>query len=184
MGELKPTRMKLQLVDRSIAIPRGVLENILVKVEKFIFPADFVVLDMEEDQRILIILGRPFLATGGALIDVQKGELTMRVQDEQLTFSVYSAMGFPGEDDREESVNLLEQICSEKFLRHLVDDSLVAVLLGFDVDDEEEAVEYTQSLDSYYAERQFFRKIEPIEMPEKSKAAQPSIVEPPELELK
>ena len=82
VGELKPTRMKLQLADRSIAIPRGVLENILVKVEKFIFPADFVVLDIEEDQKVPIILGRPFLATGGALIDVQKGELTMRVQDE------------------------------------------------------------------------------------------------------
>ena len=108
----------------------------------------------------------------------------MRVQDEQFTFSVYSAMGFPGENYRDESVNLLEQICSEKFQRHLADDLLVAVLVGFDVDDEEVAVEYTHSLDSYYAERRFFRKIEPIEMPEKSTAAQPSIVKPPELELK
>ena len=64
----------------------------------------------------------------------------MRVQDEQLTFSVYSAMGFPGEDNEEESVNLLEQIYSEKFQRHLVNDLLAAVLLGLDVEDTEEAV--------------------------------------------
>ena len=61
----------------------------------------------------------------------------MRVQDKQLTFSVYSAMGFPGEDDEEESVNLLEQICSEKFQRHLVDDLLATVLLGYNVEDTE-----------------------------------------------
>ena len=58
------------------------IEDVLVKVDKFIFPTDFIVLDMEEDQDISIILGRPFLATTRTLIDVQKGELTMRVQDE------------------------------------------------------------------------------------------------------
>ena len=55
------------------------IEDVLVKVNKFVFPADFIILDMEEDQDIPIILGRPFLATGRTLIDVQKGELTMRV---------------------------------------------------------------------------------------------------------
>ncbi|XP_063948037.1 uncharacterized protein LOC135152134 [Daucus carota subsp. sativus] len=78
---LKPTNMSLQLADRSITYPRGIVEDVLVKVDNPIFPADFVILDFEEDKKIPIILGRPFLATGRTLIDVQKGELTMRVQD-------------------------------------------------------------------------------------------------------
>ncbi|XP_062108233.1 uncharacterized protein LOC133819084 [Humulus lupulus] len=75
LGEAKPTTITLQLADRSLAHPRGIIEDVLVKVDKFIFPADFIVLDMEEDANVPIILGRPFLATGQALIDVQKGEL-------------------------------------------------------------------------------------------------------------
>ena len=72
LGEAKPTTVSLQLADRSIKYPRGIIEDILVKVDKFIFPADFIMLDMEEDQEIPIILGRPFLVTGRTLIDVQK----------------------------------------------------------------------------------------------------------------
>ena len=64
VGDLTPISISLQMADRSIAFPRGILEDVLIKVDKFIFPVDFVVLDMEEDQEILIILGRPFLATG------------------------------------------------------------------------------------------------------------------------
>ncbi|XP_073304614.1 uncharacterized protein [Primulina huaijiensis] len=74
LGEPKPTRMSLQLANRSVKYPRGVIEDVLVKVDKFIFPADFVVLDMEEDMQMPLILGRPFLATGKALIDVQEGK--------------------------------------------------------------------------------------------------------------
>ncbi|XP_024022668.1 uncharacterized protein LOC112091966 [Morus notabilis] len=77
--EAKPTNVTLQLADRSLTYPRGVVEDVLVKVDRLIFPADFIVLDMEEDHEVLIILGRPFLATGRTLIDVQKGELTMRI---------------------------------------------------------------------------------------------------------
>ncbi|XP_021971755.1 uncharacterized protein LOC110866917 [Helianthus annuus] len=64
LGELAPTRMTLSLADRSIKYPRGIVENLLVKVDKFVFPADFVILDMEADERVPIILGRPFLRTG------------------------------------------------------------------------------------------------------------------------
>ena len=74
LGEAHLTIVTLQLADRSLKHPRGVIEDVLVKVDKFIFPADFIVLDMEEDKEIPITLGRPFLATGRAMIDVQKGE--------------------------------------------------------------------------------------------------------------
>ncbi|KAL5546580.1 hypothetical protein UlMin_006267 [Ulmus minor] len=95
LGEVKPTTVTLQLADRSIKHPRGIIEDVLVKVDKFIFPADFIVLDMEEDREVPLILGRPFLATGRTLIDVHQGKLILRVQDEQVTFNVFEAMKFP-----------------------------------------------------------------------------------------
>ncbi|KAJ9164304.1 hypothetical protein P3X46_023900 [Hevea brasiliensis] len=71
MGDLKPTHISLQSADRSIKYPEGILENVPLKVRKFYIPVDFVILDMEEDSNIPIILGRPFLATAGVLIDVK-----------------------------------------------------------------------------------------------------------------
>jgi len=71
LGEITPTTVSLQLADRSIKYPRGVIEDVLVKVDKLCLPADFIILDMEEDREVPIILRRPFLATGNTLIDVQ-----------------------------------------------------------------------------------------------------------------
>ena len=71
-----------------MAQPEGVLEDVLVKVGKFIFPMDFVVMKMEEDNQVPLLLGRPFLATGAALIDVKKGELTLRVGNEAVHFNL------------------------------------------------------------------------------------------------
>ncbi|GJW39270.1 reverse transcriptase domain-containing protein [Tanacetum coccineum] len=63
LGELKPTRISLELADRSIQYPRGIAENVLIKIDKFILPIELVILDMREDYKLPIILGRPFLAT-------------------------------------------------------------------------------------------------------------------------
>ena len=84
LGKARPTIVTLQLADRSLKHPRGVIEDVLVKVDKFIFLTDFIVLDMEEDKEIPIILGIPFLATGKAMIDMQKGELKLRVPDDNV----------------------------------------------------------------------------------------------------
>ncbi|XP_062085537.1 uncharacterized protein LOC133791635 [Humulus lupulus] len=92
LGEAKPT---LQLADQSLAHPRRIIKDVLVKVDKFISPADFIVLDMEEDINVPIILGRPFLATCRALIDVQKGELKLRVQKEEVTSNVFAETEVP-----------------------------------------------------------------------------------------
>ncbi|KAJ9552673.1 hypothetical protein OSB04_016718 [Centaurea solstitialis] len=94
IGEARPTTVTLQLADRSIAYPKGKIEDVLVKVDKFIFSADFVILDYEADRETPIILGRPFLATGRTLIDVQKGELTMRVHDQEVTFNVFKSLKY------------------------------------------------------------------------------------------
>ena len=70
--ECRPTTITLQLADKSHAYPEGKIEDVLVKVDKFIFPVDFIVQDFKDDKEVPIILGRPFLATGKTLIDVQK----------------------------------------------------------------------------------------------------------------
>ena len=78
MGELTPTAITLQMADRSMAQPEGVLEDVFIKVGKFIFPMDFVIMKMEEDTQVPFLRGRPFLATGAALIDVQKVCITKK----------------------------------------------------------------------------------------------------------
>lgn len=84
--EVKPTTVTLQLANWSIKYPRGVIKDVLVKVDKLIFPADFIVLDIKEDTKIHIVLGRLFLATGRVLIDVKKGELRLWVQEKGVFF--------------------------------------------------------------------------------------------------
>ena len=71
------------------------IEDVLVKLDKFILPVDFIMLDMEEDKEIPIILGRPFLATGKAMIDVQMRELKLRVQDNEVRLSVFNVVRHP-----------------------------------------------------------------------------------------
>nr|GEZ97608.1 hypothetical protein [Tanacetum cinerariifolium] len=88
LPELTPTQMTLKLADRSITHPKGVAEDIFVKVGKFHFLTDFVVLDFEADPRVPLILGRSFLRTGRGLIDVYGEEITLRVNDEVFTFNL------------------------------------------------------------------------------------------------
>nr|GEX54520.1 reverse transcriptase domain-containing protein [Tanacetum cinerariifolium] len=88
LPELTPTRMILELADRSITHPKGVAEDVFVKVGKFHFPTDFVVVDFEADPRVPLILGRSFLRTGRALIDVYEEEITLWVNKEVVTFNL------------------------------------------------------------------------------------------------
>nr|GEU46038.1 DNA-directed DNA polymerase [Tanacetum cinerariifolium] len=88
LPELTPTRMTLELADRSITHPKGVAEDVFVKVGKFHFSTDFVVVDFEADPRVPLILGRSFLRTGRALIDVYGEEITLWVNDEAITFNL------------------------------------------------------------------------------------------------
>ncbi|XP_057755978.1 uncharacterized protein LOC130975169 [Arachis stenosperma] len=109
--EAKPTRMALQLADRTFKFSHRVVEDLLVKVGEFIFSADFVVLDMEEEANTLIILGRPFLATSGVIIDVQKRELVLRLHEEKMVFNVFKTMSYPKEAIGEcMMVDTIEQI--------------------------------------------------------------------------
>ncbi|XP_058008233.1 uncharacterized protein LOC131182892 [Hevea brasiliensis] len=89
VGHLKPITISLQLADRSIKYAVGILENVPLKVGKFFIPVDFVILEMEEDVRMPIILGRPFLATAGANIDVKKGKLKLTMEEEEIKFNLF-----------------------------------------------------------------------------------------------
>ena len=87
------------MVDRSLTYPKGIIEDVLVKVDKFLFPVDFVMLDMEEDKAAPIILGRPFRSTGQALIDLKNVELTLRVGDDQVKFNLHKVMNYPRDEN-------------------------------------------------------------------------------------
>ncbi|GKB36810.1 reverse transcriptase domain-containing protein, partial [Tanacetum coccineum] len=88
LPELTPTQMILKLAERSTTSPSGIAEDVFVKVGKFHFSADFLVVDYVVDPRVPLILKRPFLRTARALIDVYDEELTLRVDDEAITFKV------------------------------------------------------------------------------------------------
>nr|KYP45535.1 hypothetical protein KK1_032951 [Cajanus cajan] len=87
--DVRPTRMTLKLANRSIKLPHGMVEDVLVKVDKFIFPIDFMVMDIVEDVEIPRILGKLFMKTTKVVIDVDGGKLKVRAQDEEVTFSVF-----------------------------------------------------------------------------------------------
>ena len=85
---LTPIAMTLQMADRTLAQHEGILEDVLIKVGKFIFPVDFVVIDIEEEKQVPLLLRRPFISIGTTLIDVKKGELTLRVRDKAVHFNL------------------------------------------------------------------------------------------------
>ncbi|GKB04002.1 RNA-directed DNA polymerase, eukaryota, partial [Tanacetum coccineum] len=86
LGDLTQTSLTIELVDRTIKHPRGIAENVLVRIGKFIFPIDFIILDIPEDDDVSLILGRPFLSTAHAKIDIFKRKITLRVGEEKLVF--------------------------------------------------------------------------------------------------
>ncbi|KAK9006515.1 hypothetical protein V6N11_035551 [Hibiscus sabdariffa] len=110
MGTARPTTVILQLADRSHVRPEGKVEDLLVKVGKFVFPADFFILDCEADHKAPIILGGPFLATGIILIDCEKGGFTMRVEDQRMTINVYNTIRYM--DNGEECHSLQDSIAA------------------------------------------------------------------------
>nr|GFA24383.1 reverse transcriptase domain-containing protein [Tanacetum cinerariifolium] len=122
LPELTPTRMTLELADRSITRPKGVDEDVFVKVGKFHFPTDFVVVDFEADSRVPLILGRSFLRTGRALIDVYGEEITLRVNDESITFNLNQTMRYSSTYD-DTSVNKVDviDIACEDFVQDVLD---------------------------------------------------------------
>nr|GEW26351.1 reverse transcriptase domain-containing protein [Tanacetum cinerariifolium] len=122
LPELTPTRMTLELADRSITRPKGVAEDVFVKVGKFHFLTNFVVVDFEADPRVPLIIGRSFLITGRALIDVYGEEITLRVNDESITFNLNQTKRYSltYDDNFVNQVDVIDIAC-EEFVQDVLD---------------------------------------------------------------
>nr|GEV43361.1 reverse transcriptase domain-containing protein [Tanacetum cinerariifolium] len=121
LPELIPTRMTFELANRAICTPAGIARDVFVLVGKFTFPVDFVIVDYESDPRVLLILGRPFLRTARALIDVHGEEMILRDGDERLTLNMRHDTSNYSNQPQKESINLINIFnnSSEDFLEDL-----------------------------------------------------------------
>ncbi|KAI3816831.1 hypothetical protein L1987_16536 [Smallanthus sonchifolius] len=137
----------------------------LVKFDRFVFPVDFVILDMDEDKNVPIILGRPFLATAKALIDVYSGRLTLRVDEEEVTFDVGRSMQHTqNQDDSLYFVEAIYSCVSDHLQDTAEEESLDTQIVG------------GETFDPVAVFAMVDRESEPIE--------RPSIEDPPPVELK
>ncbi|XP_070050448.1 uncharacterized protein [Nicotiana tomentosiformis] len=142
IGQPRPISMRLQMADRTMKRPLGIIDDMLVRVDKFILPVDFVILDYEVDYEVPIILGRPFLATGKALVYVQAGELTFRVGDKKMVFHVCKSMRQPNSNEVCSYMDLVtEVIIDDASAMMNAEDTLEAVLPNHDDDEKKDFVE-------------------------------------------
>ncbi|GJW45825.1 hypothetical protein Tco_0077471 [Tanacetum coccineum] len=86
LGELAHTKLTVELADRTVKYPKGIAKNVLVGTDKFVFPVNFIILDMPKDIKVPLILGRPFFSTARVKIDVYKRKITLRVGEERIIF--------------------------------------------------------------------------------------------------
>ncbi|XP_070009873.1 uncharacterized protein [Nicotiana sylvestris] len=88
IGEIRSTPISLQLADQTTLITKGIVEDVLVRMDNFVFPVDFIVLKMEENKEVPLILGRPFLTSGRAVLDIHERKLMLQVGEEPVTFNI------------------------------------------------------------------------------------------------
>ncbi|GJT28307.1 reverse transcriptase domain-containing protein [Tanacetum coccineum] len=170
LPELTPTRMTLELADRSITHPKGLAEDVYVKVGKFHFHTDFVVVYFEADPRVPLILGRSFSRTGRTLIDVYREEITLRVDNEAVTFNL-------DQTTRHSSIN--DKSVNQEIEAYLKDDSISPEIDHADCDPKGDIflIEKLLNNDPF--------QLPPMDLKQsKVTEAKSSIEEPPELELK
>ncbi|WVY95318.1 hypothetical protein V8G54_034406 [Vigna mungo] len=196
LGPLKTTGVVIQLANRSTVNPAGVLEDVLVRVDKLIFPADFYILDMKDEEGIkssTIILGRPFMMTTRTKIDVHAGTLTMEIGDEKVHFNVLEAMKHPMEEHSLFCIDLLSEIVNNFSVSVLDVFSTFSPSMDFSfskmscliLDDEENCktgdIEDVVSIDDTSVASECDVEVAEITLGSK---ILPSVVQPPVLELK
>ncbi|XP_070023262.1 uncharacterized protein [Nicotiana sylvestris] len=152
LGAPRPTTVMLQLADRSITHPKGVIEDVLLRIGKFIFLADFIILDYEADELVSIILGQPLLATGDAIIKERERKIILRVDDEKADFNVYKAIQFLRHNEELSMISIVEDDEKIQYPSVYLDDSLEKELMLLDsLGDDEEVEEMMHILDTSYA---------------------------------
>ncbi|KAL7593345.1 hypothetical protein Lser_V15G31513 [Lactuca serriola] len=175
IGPLSKTRVIIQLADRSLVHPKGVLEDVLVQVNELVFPTDFYVLDMGDEntpQSSSILLGRPFMSTAKTKIDVANGTLTMEFDGEVINFNIFEVVRYPSGIH---SLNFIDVIssCTNDFFEMSSQDVLTTILSKhFD------EIGIKDLADKYTLEDELIEVIDSLEK------AQPMRVEPPRMKLK
>ncbi|XP_004295618.1 PREDICTED: uncharacterized protein LOC101300039 [Fragaria vesca subsp. vesca] len=190
LGGMKPTRVVLQLADRLVKYPRGIVEDVLVQVDKFYFPVDFIILDTQPasnlSDEIPVILGRPFLATCYANISCRSGMMTISFGNMTLDLNIFSISKQPLENDEVGEVNLIDNLVTDTFHQSSIKDPLEACLVHFGADfDFDKSIEEVNALLDFVPlidSANWKSKVEPL--PLSSSPPIPSIVKPPKLDLK
>ncbi|KAK4737558.1 hypothetical protein R3W88_001255 [Solanum pinnatisectum] len=132
LGELKSTTMRLMMADCSIKHPMGILYDILVKVDWFIFPTDFVILNCVIDTEISIILERSFLATERALVDVESEKLKFRVNEDEVTFNICKSMKHPSDIHVVSTNDVIDKAIASVSHLMCINEPLEVVLANYD----------------------------------------------------
>ncbi|XP_070047404.1 uncharacterized protein [Nicotiana tomentosiformis] len=88
IAKIRSAQISLQLADQTTLIPKGIVEDVLVRVDNFVFPVDFIVVNMKDNKEVSLILGRPFLEMGRAILDIHEKKLMLRVGEETMTFKM------------------------------------------------------------------------------------------------
>jgi len=190
LGELQPTNLILLLADRTVMVPKKIVEDVILKVDEFYFPVDFVVLDTESvrnlSNQIPVILGRPFLATADAVIRRRNGVITLSFENMTVELNIFHTSSQPSIMDEHEEVNMIDVSVNHTFEEFYYKDPLEKCLahFGMNFDIEQSIKEVNTLLDSVpIMDTNLWRpNVEPL--PLLISIPVPSIIEPPKLKLK
>ncbi|XP_058764881.1 uncharacterized protein LOC131638338 [Vicia villosa] len=171
--EMKSTRMTLQLANKSATLPYGVAQDMLVKVDKFLFLVDFVVIDMEEDKESPIILGRPFMKTTRMMIDIDDGIMKLKVQDEEVCFNLFDTMKQPKDKSDCFRLDVTEEVAievaSEIHLSNPLERSLVDSINVLTQEEEKEIEVFVKELEKGGNMNDKHGKVETLDPPKEVK---------------
>ena len=191
LGELEPTNITLQLADRSVKIPRGIVKDVLVQVDKFYFPVDFFVLDTQpvvnQGTQFPVILGRPFLATANAIIHCRGGLMTLSFGNMTVNLNIFNVIKGMGDEEDVCEVNMVDSMV-HKYLDNVSHDDPLMSCLVSPIWDEKVTTSESEFLHSIIEHNEVLEvngwahKFEPI--PPIEDKALPSEERAPKLELK
>ncbi|KAH9750378.1 hypothetical protein KPL71_013853 [Citrus sinensis] len=190
LGELKSTPIILQLADRSMKIPRGIIEDVLIQIDKFYYPVDFIVIDTQHVQdpkkHTPVILGRPFLATADALINCRNGNMQLSFGNMTMELNIFNVTKQPQEEDEFVEANMIEELVEDSFISNYTDDPLEACLTHSDLsfNNDSAIAKVSALLDAPLITDTTKWKTKSELLPHSEKKIGPSAEAPPKLELK
>ncbi|KAH9723595.1 hypothetical protein KPL70_007173 [Citrus sinensis] len=190
LGELKSTPIILQLADRSMKIPRGIIEDVLIQIDKFYYPVDFIIFDTQHvhdpKKHTPVILGRPFLATADALINCRNGNMQLSFANMTMELNIFNVTKQPQEEDEFVEANMIEELVEDSFISNHNDDPLEACLTHSDLsfNNDSAIAEISALLDAPLITDTTKWKTKSELLPHSEKKIGPSAEAPPKLELK